>query len=153
MKWIPQDIETYLNVKEYVDTVVVPLYGISMDKETKQSAEAAEFITLLTTRIERQFTGRLILFPPFTYLKKDPIEKALADLFEWHNVLKADFKHIFYLTSDSDWRLKEDMLQGTLIWLPSIPLKSMNDSQKFELIDNQSQQLFSILTDKWIESE
>ena len=26
MKWIPQDIETYLNAKEYVDTAVIPLF-------------------------------------------------------------------------------------------------------------------------------
>ena len=39
MKWIPQDIETYLNAKEYVDTAVIPLFSISFGDDMKQSAE------------------------------------------------------------------------------------------------------------------
>ncbi|MFL6555853.1 MAG: DUF2487 family protein, partial [Bacillus sp. (in: firmicutes)] len=59
MKWTPQDIETYLNAKEYVDTAVVPILAVSVGGEMKQSATVAEFITLLTGHLERQFTGRL----------------------------------------------------------------------------------------------
>ena len=32
MKWIPQDIETYLNAKEYVDTAVIPLFSVSFGR-------------------------------------------------------------------------------------------------------------------------
>jgi hypothetical protein len=154
MKWIPQDLETYLNAKEYVDTAVVPLYGVSTREGIKQSAEAAEFINVLTTHLERQFTGRILLFPPFTYLKNEKNEKVLTDLLAWEaDIVKADFKHIFYLTADGDWRLNEEKLHGALIWLPSIPLGQMNESQKFELVDNQVKQLFSIFTEKWIDNE
>ncbi|MDV2887798.1 DUF2487 family protein, partial [Alkalihalophilus pseudofirmus] len=44
MKWIPQDVETYSNAKEYVDTAVVPLYSVTIGGGIKQSAAAAEFI-------------------------------------------------------------------------------------------------------------
>ncbi|NRD80564.1 YpiF family protein [Bacillus sp. BRMEA1] len=154
MKWIPQDLETYLNAKEYVDTAVVPLYGISTMDGLKQSAEAAEFITLLTTHLERQFTGRILLFPPFTYLSRVQNERLVNDLLEWESEIKmAEFKHLFYITADSNWRNVEGSLQGSFIWLPSLPLGQMSDSQKFEMIDNQVKQLFSIFSQIWAENE
>lgn len=152
MKWIPQEVETYLNAKEYVDTALVPLYFVSTGAEMKQSAEAAEFITLLSSHLERQFTGRIVLFPPFTYLINDDNEKVLNDLKNWENtILKAEFKHLFYLTSDINWRTKEDKVSGSIIWVPSIPLEQMNDSQKLKMIDSQTKQLLALFTNKWNE--
>jgi hypothetical protein len=154
MKWTPQDIETYLNAKEYVDTAVVPLLSVSMGGEMKQSAAAAEFITLLTGHLERQFTGRLLLLPPFTYLKPNYGENTIRDLREWEaNLAKEEFKHIFYITSELDWRTQEGGLTGTVIWLPSIPLEHMNDSQKMAVVDSQVKQLLELFTQKWHENQ
>jgi hypothetical protein len=150
MKWTPQDIETYLNAKEYVDTAVVPLLSVSMGGEMKQSASAAEFITLLTGYLERQFTGRLLLLPPFTYLKSKNGESTISDLKDWEaDLVKGEVKHIFYITSDIDWRTWEEELTGTVIWLPSIPLEHMSESQKQSVIDSQVKQLLDLFTQKW----
>ncbi|MFF2449961.1 YpiF family protein [Neobacillus sp. NPDC058068] len=150
MKWIPQDIETYLNAKEYVDTAIIPIYSISFEGEMKQSASASEFISLLTNQIERQFTGRLLLFPPFTYLKNENSEKVLNDLLTWEeNIIKGDFKHIYYITSDIEWKAHEEKLGGSLIWLPSLLLEQMSESQKVEMINSQVKQLLSLFTQKW----
>ncbi|MCL6571913.1 MAG: YpiF family protein [Bacillus sp. (in: Bacteria)] len=152
MKWIPQDVETYLNAKEYVDTAVVPIYSVSIGAEMKQSAITAEFITLLTSQLERQFMGRLLLFPPFTYLKEEKDEKALSDLLAWEvSLSKGGFKHIFYITSEIDWRVQEEKLNGSLIWLPSLPLANMNDSQKIAMVDSLVKQLLILFTQKWHE--
>jgi hypothetical protein len=150
MKWTPQDIETYLNAKEYVDTAVVPLLSVSMGGEMKQSASAGEFITLLTGYLERQFTGRLLLLPPFTYLKSKNGESTISDLKDWEaDLVKGEVKHIFYITSEIDWRSWEEELTGTVIWLPSIPLEHMNESQKLSVIDSQVKQLLDLFTQKW----
>ncbi len=150
MKWISQEIETYLTAKEYVDTAVVPLYSVSAGEEMKQSAEASEFITLLAGLLERQFTGRILLFPPFTYLKNQETGKVLSDLQNWEaELVKGEFKHIFYLTSDIDWRKMEGELNGTLIWLPSLPAGQMADSQKVAMMESQVKQLLSLFTLKW----
>lgn len=152
MKWIPGEVETYLQAKEYVDTAVVPIYSVSVGGDMKQSAAAAEFINLLTAHLERQFTGRMLLFPPFTYLKNVDTEKVLWDLQNWEsNILEAEFKHVFYITSDLDWRALENRLKGSLIWLPALPLEQMNDSQKITMIDSQVKQLLSFFTQKWHE--
>ncbi|MFL6560644.1 MAG: YpiF family protein [Bacillus sp. (in: firmicutes)] len=154
MKWTPQDIETYLNAKEYVDTAVVPLLSVSMGGEMKQSAAAAEFITLLTGHLERQFTGRLLLLPPFTYLKSKYGESTISVLKDWEaDLIKGELKHVFYITSEIDWRKQREDLTGTVIWLPSIPLEHMTDSQKLAIVDSQVKQLLDLFTQKWHENE
>lgn len=150
MKWIPQEVETYLNAKEYVDTAVVPLYSVSVGGEMKQSAAAAEFITLLTNHLERQFTGRIVLFPPFTYLKNQNEEKVLSDLLNWESAIhQSEFKHIFYITSEIEWRSMTEKFTGAIIWLPAIPLEQMSDSQKLTIIDSQVKQILTLFTQKW----
>ena len=120
----------------------------------KQSATASEFITLLTGHLERQFTGRLLLLPPFTYLKSQNGENTINDLKDWEASLeKGEFSHIFYITSEIDWRKREEELTGTVIWLPSIPLEHMSDSQKLAVVDSQVKQLLDLFTEKWHENE
>jgi hypothetical protein len=153
MKWVSKDIETYSTAKEYVDTAVIPLYSVSFGNEMKQSASSAEFITLLTTFLERQFTGRMLLVPPFTYLKSDHPEDIIQQLKKWEaNIEKNEFKHIFYITSEIDWKNSEKELTGSLIWLPSLPLEHLNDSQKISMIESQVKQLLSLFTQKWHEN-
>lgn len=153
MKWISKDIETYLSAKEYVDTAVIPLYSVTFGNEMSQSASNAEFITLLTNYLERQFTGRLVLFPPFTYLKNDDSENIVNQLKNWEeNIEKNEFKHIFYITSESDWKIHEDKLTGSLIWLPSLPLGTLNDQQKNSMIESQVKQLLDLFIRKWHEN-
>jgi hypothetical protein len=154
MKWIPQEVETYLQAKEYVDTAVIPLFSVSFGDEMKQSAAMAEFITLLTSQLERQFTGRLLLFPPFTYLKNNQSEKVINDLKNWEaNIEASEFKHIFYITTESEWRMQEQKFAGSIIWLPALPLEFMDVSQKVAMVDSQVKQLLNLFTQKWHEKE
>jgi hypothetical protein len=153
MKWVSRDIETYLSAKEYVDTAVVPLFSVSFGSDLKQSASNAEFISLLSSYLERQFTGRMLLLPPFTYLNTKNPEEKLNELKKWEeNIIENEFKHIFYITSESDWKLYENQLEGSLIWLPSLPLEHLNDSQKVSMIESQVKQLLNLFTQKWHEN-
>jgi hypothetical protein len=68
------------------------------------------------------------------------------------NIKKNEFNHIFYITSESDWKLHEKDLTGSLIWLPSLPLEHLNDQQKISLIESQVKQLLSLFTQKWQEN-
>jgi hypothetical protein len=152
MKWIPQDIDTYLSAKEYIDTAIIPLYSISFGEEIKQSAANAEFITLLTNYLERQFTGRLVLIPSFIYLKNEKLEDAINDLKKWEeSIVKNEFKHIFYITSESEWKLQDEGLNGSVIWVPSLPLENMSEPQKISIMDSQTKQLFNLFEKKWHE--
>jgi hypothetical protein len=154
MKWIPQDIDMYLKSKEYVDTAVIPLSPVSFGDEMKQSAAMTEFTGLLTSYLERQFTGRLLLLPAFTYFKNVGEEKVIADIREWEiNLKNSDLKHIFYVTSDSNWKMREDKLEGSVIWLPTLPLEQMDNKQRISILEDQVKQILHLFIQKWREGE
>ncbi|MDG5470637.1 YpiF family protein [Jeotgalibacillus sp. ET6] len=149
MLWNAKEIGLYLKEKAYIDTVIVPILPISFTDRTKQEAEQAEFITLLTNLLEKQFKGRMLLVPPFTYISgkgKGETEK----LQEWIEEFKENqFEHVFCLTSDIEWKEFEQDLGGNLIWMPSIPLEHMEEKYKRKIIDDQVNQLVKLIVQKW----
>jgi hypothetical protein len=152
MKWVAADIEMYQKAAEYVDTAVIPLMPVSFGEDMKQNASMAEFVGILTSQLEKQFKGRIFLLPGFVYIKGN--SGNLAALQEWEkNLLDKQFKHVFYVTSDSSWRQQENDLSGNLLWLPSLPLEHMQDQQKISIVNDQVNQLLSLFTEKWQDEE
>lgn len=153
MKWISKDMETYSQSKEYIDTAVLPLIPLSFAEDVKEAALMSEFISLISTLLERQVAGRILLLPPFTYIKTDDSQKLMAGLAAFTSYLKENhFKHIFLLTSDSGWKVPERELAGQLIWIPALPIDNLGDSQKVELMDTQVKQILALITQKWQEN-
>lgn len=150
MKWISQDIDMYIKSKEYVDTVVLPLFPVSLGDDIKQTAAMSEFISLLSIQLERQFRGRLVMLPGYSYLKSFSEDKLVNDIKIWEEELLAKgFKHVFYLTSDSSWKAIETQFTGGLIWLPSLPLEHMDEQYKNTILDDQVKQLLQLFLQKW----
>lgn len=149
MKWNGNDIETYLKEKQFIDTAVVPLLPIAIGSEMKQAASQGEFIELLSLHLERQFKGRLLLFPAFTYLNTLEDHQQMDMLLNWEVKLKeSGFSHIFYLTSDISWR-EQDKTEGKLIWIPSVPLEHMEEQYKHSILEDQVKQLINIIVQQW----
>lgn len=150
MKWIPHDIEMYLNAKEFVDTAVIPLVPISFGEEMKQAASMSEFITLVTTLLERQFTGRILLLPPIAYITNADYEKILNELITWTRALyENNLNHIFFITSDRAWENFIEEMNGTLVWIPNFEPKNLENCQKNQIIDSYIKQLLTLFTQKW----
>lgn len=150
MKWVAKDIDMFIGAKEYVDTIVLPLLPVSFGDDIKQTASMTEFISLLAGQIERQFKGRLLMLPGYTYIKNNSEEKLLEYVKEWEEeFIKQQFKHIFYVTSDSDWKSREDELQGSLIWLPYLPLEHMDENYRNSILDDQVKQMINLFIKKW----
>ncbi|GIN85674.1 hypothetical protein J6TS2_20600 [Heyndrickxia sporothermodurans] len=149
MNWNGKDVELYLKEQQFIDTVVVPLLPISFGTEMKQAASQGEFIDLLCMHLERQFKGRMLLFPAFTYLTNLDHDQKLDILQSWEVKLKeSGFSHIFYLTSDSSWR-DQDKVKDQVIWLPSVPLEHMEEQYKHSIIEDQVKQLINIIVQQW----
>ena len=148
MNWNAKDMDTYLQQKEYIDTLLVPLLPIATSPENmKSSSSSTEFLMHLSTFIEAQFKGRMMLLPPFTYTQSTDLQvmgKTLAKDLEL-----MGFKHVFYLTTDRDWTDVD--VTGELIWLPSIPLESMDKQLRTSIIEDQLRQVLPTLTKKWSE--
>ncbi|ABY42693.1 YpiF family protein [Bacillus mycoides] len=150
MKWIVKDVEQFEQAREYVDTGIIPLLSISAAKEMKMVVEQGEFIEALSMELEREYKGRVLLLPAFTYLVES--QKNEKDrLQEWTDHLKRQgFKHIAYVTSDFSW--KEDMrdVQGDLFWFPSLSLEQFSDQAKREVIRAHIKNIMEMVEERWI---
>lgn len=144
-----QDVEQFLGQKDFIDTAIVPLLALDFAPDKiKQSSSAAEFLMALTAFIEQQFKGRLMVLPPFSYMANAKQEELLNTIST--DLSNAGFKHVFFITCDASWTsLKEDM---NVIWLPSIPLESMDKSVKKTILEDQLRQVIPILSAKWAQT-
>jgi hypothetical protein len=150
MKWNVEDIDVYLKSKEYVDTVVVPLVPISWTKELKSTVSMGEFIQTIGISLERQFKGRMVLFPPFTYLKSESKESRYERLKQWEaEIVQEETKVVFYITADVDWKQLEKDLDEKLIWLPALPLEHMDAEGKDQILKEQVNQVMPIFMSAW----
>lgn len=124
--------------------------SISAAKGMKMVVEQGEFIEALSMELEREYKGRVLLLPAFTYLVES--QKNEKDrLQEWTDHLKRQgFKHIAYVTSDFSW--KEDMrdVQGDLFWFPSLSLEQFSDQAKREVIRAHIKNIMEMLEERWI---
>ncbi len=148
MNWNAKDVNVYDKEKAYIDTAIIPMFPLSFDESMKQSASQAEFITLLTQQLEKQFKGRIFLLPPFTYLSGEV--DVMNRLQNWASALEnTEFKFVYYLSSDLFWKMNESELGDRLIWLPSIPLEHLDDKYAFSIIEDQVNQFLNIIVQKW----
>jgi len=150
MNWNGKDVELYLKEKQFIDTAIVPLIPVTLGENVKQSASQGEFISLLTLHLEKQFRGRMLLFPPITYLSESEDSRKSSLIQEWEAKIKeSDFTHVFYITSDSYWRNVKESFTDDIIWMPSIPLENMEDQYKHSILEDQVKQLINIIVQKW----
>jgi len=117
MKWIPKDIAMYKQAKEYVDSVLLTAVPLSFKEKMEQSAVMNELMTGLNYELEKQFKGRILLVPPLVYSadtekKIDLIQPIAA------NLRTNGFKHVFLLTFDEEWSIKEQELEAEVFLIP-----------------------------------
>ncbi|MES1038463.1 YpiF family protein [Peribacillus simplex] len=148
MKWTAKDLDMYMQSKEYVDTVLIPLVPLSFRGQMKQTGSMNEFLTILSLEIEKQMKGRILLLPTFHYLS-DELDKV-ERLKRWANEVKENnFEHVFFLTSDFEWKKEERELENNLVWIPAIPLEGLEIEQAREMIHQQVIQILDIFSYNW----
>ncbi|WP_050615419.1 YpiF family protein [Bacillus testis] len=148
MKWTAKDMEMYSNAKEYVDTVILPLVGI--DFRRLQSGSEADYITILAQEIERQFKGRVLLLPAMIYNAGEESAKKQVQAEEWVRLLTEEgFAHVFLLTGDPFWKKEAKELDEQLITLPAVPLETMDESYKRDIIAEQVKKTLNMIIEKW----
>ncbi|MFS1518171.1 YpiF family protein [Bacillus sp. SCS-151] len=152
MRWTINDIDMYLKSADYVDSAIIPLIPFGLGSNIKSTVTMGEFIGMITYELERQFKGRLLLLPQFTYMQDEAIETKKNKLFTWCNELKANgIKHIFILTSDSEWKQIESIMEDMLIWLPALPLEHLDDEAYNTMMKEQVNQLIPLFINTWRE--
>jgi len=148
LNWTSKDIHIFDGEREYIDTAVIPLMPVVLGEGIKRAAEQGEFIQLLSVHLERQFKGRTLLLPHFTYIEEP--KKEIEKIENWTDkATEAGFTYIFYLTSDPRWQSLNKDLKGTLIYIPSIPLEHMDEHYKHSVMDNQLKNLIGEIIKAW----
>ncbi|PIC75384.1 hypothetical protein CSV69_08705 [Sporosarcina sp. P26b] len=146
MNWVPKDVDTYINQKEYIDTIVVPLIAIDTRPETmKNSASSSEFLMNLSMFIEKQFKGRMMFMPPVSYTQSTDLQQMADTLSE--DLKKSSFTHVFYLTTDPKWT--SVTVEGKIVWLPSIPLETMDNHLRQTIMEDQLRQVLTHFMESW----
>ncbi|MFC7391580.1 YpiF family protein [Scopulibacillus cellulosilyticus] len=149
MKWEVKDIEKYLQEKEYIDSVIIPLIPFSWNEQLVSSVREGQYINTLSIEVEHQLRGRVVEIPPFTYLRNESIEQRLQKLKNWDSELRRNgIKFIFYLTSDADWK-QVDSLLDSLLWMPAVPLEHMENKYRNKFIDEGVSDLLGQITQRW----
>lgn len=150
LQWNAKDLASFKEVKEYIDTAIVPLLPISLEADLIQCGSMVEFTSLVSGALQVQFTGRTLSFPPFTYWRQEDFTKKSIRLKQWEQTIqKEGFKHIFYFTSDLEWKLYETGKGSELFVLPTVPLESMEDQYKRSMVEDQVKQFINLIIQKW----
>ncbi|SFP42204.1 YpiF family protein [Salibacterium halotolerans] len=153
MRWSTEDIPSFVKERQYVDTALLPLLPVEFGDGIRQSAAMTEFITIMTAELERQFRGRILLAPSYTYLAADGANTPQTEeLNRWIETMKKEkLKHIILLTADSSWKKIEYELDAFLVWMPLVPLENLDAAYKKQVISEQIKQLLPVVMDKWKE--
>ncbi|MFC3211430.1 YpiF family protein [Planomicrobium okeanokoites] len=146
MHFIGKDMDQYLSQKDYVDTAVVPLLQLDLSEAgLKSSAGASEYLQSLTAMLEKQFKGRILLFPPVAYTKNADRNRLSDEISS--EMEKAGFKHVFYMTTDAEWRSVEEL--KNVLWLPAIPTEHMDRNFKQSVMEDQLRQVLPLFLKEW----
>ena len=139
-------MEQFQLQKQFIDTAIVPLLSLEFSDEcSKQSSSAAEFLMSLTAFIEQQFKGRLLVTPHFSYIQSMKEIISLQAIYD--ELHTAGFKHVVFMTCDHHWTTVNDSFH--IVWLPAIPLESMDKAVRQRILEDQLKHVIPMLTNVW----
>lgn len=152
MKWSKVDLDKYVQAKEYIDTLLIPLIPFQLAKDNDLAKEAfqRESLEMFLHEIEKELMGRVLLMPSYNYLKGADKEDELKRI---HSIIEdaseQPFQHIFYITTDASWKKEEKNLDGELIWWPSVNEGDIHSEETRTAIRNQVNQVSELIRTFW----
>ncbi|MFB4169209.1 DUF2487 family protein [Virgibacillus sp. JSM 102003] len=152
MKWTKKDLQQYVNAKEYVDTIIVPLLPFQLSNESllEKDAFQCEVLIAFSQELEKELTGRVLLTPNYHYLKSSKREQEINRINSWMDDMEQQpFNHVFYVTFDSTWKKNEQALNGTLIWLPGITDGTLQSNEMHSIIRSNVEQVSELIRSYW----
>lgn len=151
MKWNKQDMKNYLQAKEYVDTAILPLVPVTFGQEEEKQVSQAfqkEILDIMVHELEKEYKGRVLALPSYIYSSIDLEELARINRFT-EGLNQMPFKHIFYITFDQMWKMKERDLNGILLWVPILKEGDIQQKDTQNMINDQIHQLKDLIKNYW----
>lgn len=152
MKWTSEDLQKYVQAKEYIDTAIVPVLGFQMVEEKIMEKEALqkEVLSIYTNEIEKELSGRILLTPPYNYIKSKDITDEITRLNKWiEHIKEQPFTSVFILTFDNQWKKHEKEIDGDLLWFPSVQTGNIKSEETIKMIRNQVEQISELIRSYW----
>jgi hypothetical protein len=152
MKWKKEDLKQYIEAKEYIDTVIIPLipFQLTNEQNIEKNSFQSEVLSILANEIEKELAGRIMLIPNYHYIKSSDLEKESQILQEWvEEIQKQPFEHVFFITFDSEWKKNEGKLNGTLLWLPGVKSGNLHSAEMHSMIKDQVEQIGELIRSYW----
>lgn len=149
MKWTSGDVAIYEKERDYIDTALIPLLPVAIGQGARRLASGGELVGLVAAEAERQLRGRVFLLPAFVYFADEPRPSLAERLAGWTSRLGQEgMKHVFYVTCDPAWQ--EEAAEAGRVWLvPDVPLESMGESYRHELVKEQAAELIRFFVSCW----
>lgn len=152
MKWTKANIETYIETKEFIDTLLIPLIKLDLksDQRMKDSALGREYINVLAYELERRLAGRTMLLPDYVYLSNAQYNAEVNRINEWiQSFSEQSFKNIFFISLDNEWTKFNQELQGQFLWLSHVPFDNLSEQTAKTFIQTQADKLSETIQSFW----
>lgn len=152
MKWTSEDLQKYVEAKEYIDTAIIPVLGFQMldEKVLEKEAFQKEVLSIYANEIEKELSGRILLTPPYNYIKSNDLTDEIGRLNKWiEHIQEQPFTSIFILTFDNQWKKNEKDLNGELLWFPSVQTGNVKSEETIKMIRNQVEQISELIRSYW----
>lgn len=155
MQWKLEDIRMYTQAKEYVDTIMIPMLPATLQVKDEQLATMtiqSEMLSVFMNEIEKQFKGRILLSPSYTYSPNANVDCEIDRLNRWIEEAEAQgIEHVLLFTTDPKWKKKERKLNGSLVWIPAGDMDSIQSEEAQVFIQSQINQIIELITAYWQE--
>lgn len=152
MKWVGPDLERYVQAKEYIDTIVMPLipFNLSDDKDALKKANQNEILTIIINEIESELSGRVMLIPNYYYLSTASKNSEVERINDLNiNLSTQPFEHSFFITFDTEWKQHEKNLDGNLLWMPGLQSGDIHSKEVALLIRDYVSQICELIRSYW----
>jgi len=152
VKWLSEDLNKYVQAKEYIDTLIIPLetFHLSQEADLEKDAFLREVLGIYTNEIEKELSGRVLLAPAYTYLKSSDLKNEAERLNAWiYDSKSQPFASIFAVTFDNGWKKVEKHLDCDLLWLPGMKRGNIHSDESVRLIRSQVEQISELIRSYW----
>jgi hypothetical protein len=134
MKWDLVSVEKYISAKGYIDTAIVPLIAIELGANMKESVLEAEALIGVVEYIEEQLMGRVLLFPPFSYIKQGEVQ-MLSAINQFTEYLESNgFKSAVWVTYDISMKRVFEESKGKMVYIDQKPSVDTQNKAQYRKI-------------------
>lgn len=123
MQWTLNELENWEELREFVDTALLPLYLYRKDFAIPDHVRRMQYLMALASLIEQKLKGRVLLFPLAYQGGEDWMESALPESFPFTFVLRF---------SGDNWLLKTESSTEIVHYL-TVGDEDLDSQVRFEI--------------------